>query len=68
MGNLNALNSRQFFTLDFFVVKTKKMFSSHLGFPTNAIYHHRETKIVFLRKKCLPLLGLKNHKNVLQED
>ena len=42
-GGLKCIYWRQISALDFVVVKTKKMFSSHGAFLTNAMHHHRET-------------------------
>ena len=40
---LNVFYLYQIFALDSVVVKHTKMFSSHGGFLTIALYHHRET-------------------------
>ena len=40
---LNAFYWYQIFALDSAVVETKNMLSSHGGFLTIAMYHHRET-------------------------
>ena len=42
-GGLNAFDWRQIFDLDYVVVKTQQLFSSHGSFLINAIHHHRET-------------------------
>ena len=42
-GDVNAFYWRKIFALDSFVDKHKNMFSSHGGFLTNAMHHHRET-------------------------
>ena len=42
LQGLNTFYWYQIFALDF-VIKTQKMFSSHGGFLTIAMYHHRET-------------------------
>ena len=41
---LNTYNWYQIFALDSAVVEAQKLFSSHGGFLTNAMYHHREIK------------------------
>ena len=41
--NPHAFYRYQIFALDSIVVITQKLFSSHGGFLTYAIYHHRET-------------------------
>ena len=43
LGGLNAFYWYQIFALDSAVVEAQKMLSSHGGFLTFAMYHHRET-------------------------
>ena len=42
-GGLNAFYWYQIFTLDSTVVQAQKNLSSHGGYLTIALYHHRET-------------------------
>ena len=42
-GGLNAFYWYQIFALDSAVVEAQKMFRSHRGFLTIAMFHHRET-------------------------
>ena len=42
-GGLNAFYRHQIFALDSAVVEAQKMLSSHGGFRTIAMHHHRET-------------------------
>ena len=43
VGSLTVLYWHQIFALDSFVIETQKVFSSHGGSLTFAMYHHRET-------------------------
>ena len=43
LGSLNAFYWCQIFALDYELLKHKKMLSSHGGFVTIAMYHHRKT-------------------------
>ena len=42
-GALNAFYRYKIFAIDSAVVEVQKMFSSHGGLLTNAMYHHGET-------------------------
>ena len=42
-GEIKCILLVKIFSLDYVVVKTQKIFSSHGGFQTTAMYHHRET-------------------------
>ena len=51
-GVLNAFNWRQIFALDYFIVKTQILFSSHGAFLTNTMHRHGETSTLHFVNDC----------------
>ena len=45
-GGLNAFCWRQIFAIDSVVVNAQKLFSSHGGYLTNTMHHHREKNLI----------------------